>query len=160
MESLHCFFVFGWIKLKFVARGNFRLLISNLNLKRHYQFKILRKCHFSSLRSWFLAQHCLMNWLPWKQRMIYLQSSHLKNFYIWLPKNDISLVKISWTVFKIFSQNTRKPSIFSAVAFWWRHNINMTMTSSIPLPSFIVIWLEIAKLGGGGGAKVPPVFLR
>ena len=31
MESLHCFFVFGWNKLQFGLRGNFRLLISNLN---------------------------------------------------------------------------------------------------------------------------------
>ena len=34
VESLHCFcFVFGWIKLKFGVRGNFRVLISNLNSK-------------------------------------------------------------------------------------------------------------------------------
>ena len=33
VESLHCFFVFGWIKLKFGVRGNCRLLISNLNSK-------------------------------------------------------------------------------------------------------------------------------
>ena len=51
VESLHCFFVFGWIKLKFGVGGNFRLLISNLNSKTQYQFQILRKCHFSSLRS-------------------------------------------------------------------------------------------------------------
>ena len=31
VESLHCFFVFGWIKLKFGVRGNFGLLISNRN---------------------------------------------------------------------------------------------------------------------------------
>ena len=31
VESLYCFFVFGWIKLKFGVKGNFRLLISNLN---------------------------------------------------------------------------------------------------------------------------------
>ena len=43
MESLHCFFVSGWIKLKFNVRGNFRLLISNLNSKTQYQFEILRK---------------------------------------------------------------------------------------------------------------------
>ena len=49
--KFHCFFVFGWIKLKFDAKGNFRLLISNLNSKMQYRFEILRKCHFSSLRS-------------------------------------------------------------------------------------------------------------
>ena len=32
-------------------KGNFRLLISNLNSKTQYQFEIVRKCHFSSLRS-------------------------------------------------------------------------------------------------------------
>ena len=42
------FFVFGWIKLKFGVRGNFTLLISNLNAKTQYQFEILRK---------FLALH-------------------------------------------------------------------------------------------------------
>ena len=30
VESLHCFFVFGWIKLKFGERVNFRVLISDL----------------------------------------------------------------------------------------------------------------------------------
>ena len=30
MESLHRLSVFGWIKLKWGVRGNFRLLISNL----------------------------------------------------------------------------------------------------------------------------------
>ena len=58
----------------------------------------LRKCHFSSIRSWFLTQHPLMNWLPWQQWMTYLQSFNSKNLHIWLPKNDISLVKISWTI--------------------------------------------------------------
>ena len=38
VESLYCFFVFGWIKLKFAVRGNFTLLISNLNSKVQYQF--------------------------------------------------------------------------------------------------------------------------
>ena len=42
-------FVFGWIKLNFAVRGNFRLLISNLNSKTQYRFKILRKCHFRPL---------------------------------------------------------------------------------------------------------------
>ena len=51
VKSLYCFFVFGWIKLKFGVRGNFRLLISNRNSKMPYQFEILRKCHCSSLRS-------------------------------------------------------------------------------------------------------------
>ena len=55
MESLHRFFIFGWIKLKFRVKGNFRLLISNLNSKMQYRFVILRKRHFSSLRSLFLA---------------------------------------------------------------------------------------------------------
>ena len=43
VESLHCFFVFGWIKLKFGVRGNFRLLISNLNSKTQYQLRNLKK---------------------------------------------------------------------------------------------------------------------
>ena len=34
-----------------------------------------------------------------------------------MPKNDISLVKISLRVFEIFSQNPQKSSILSAVAF-------------------------------------------
>ena len=46
VESFHCFFGFGWIKLKFVVKSNFRLLISNLNSKTQYQFEISRKCHF------------------------------------------------------------------------------------------------------------------
>ena len=37
--------------LKFGVRGNFRLVISNLNSKMQHKFEILRKCHFSSLRS-------------------------------------------------------------------------------------------------------------
>ena len=49
VESLHCFFVFRWIKLEFGVRGNFRLLSSNLNSKMQDQFEVLRKCHFSSL---------------------------------------------------------------------------------------------------------------
>ena len=44
-ESLHGFFVFGWIKLKFGVSGNFGLLISNLNSKTQYQFKILTLFH-------------------------------------------------------------------------------------------------------------------
>ena len=56
------FFVSGWIKLKFCVKSNFWLLISNRNSKTQYQFEILRKCHLSSIRSWFLAQHSLMNW--------------------------------------------------------------------------------------------------
>ena len=51
VESFHCFFVFGWIKLKFDVRDNFRLPISNFNLETKYQLEIVRKCHFSSLRS-------------------------------------------------------------------------------------------------------------
>ena len=31
VESLHCFFIFGWIKLQFGVKGNLRLLITNLN---------------------------------------------------------------------------------------------------------------------------------
>ena len=81
VESLHCFFAFRWIKLKLGITGNFRLLISNLNSKAQYQFAILRKCHFSSLRLWFLAQHSLMNWLPWKQWMSCLQSLNFKRYY-------------------------------------------------------------------------------
>ena len=33
---------FGWIKLKLGIRGNFGLLISNLNSKTQYQFEIVR----------------------------------------------------------------------------------------------------------------------
>ena len=40
VESLHCFFVFRWIKLEFGVRGKFRLLILNLNSKTQYQFEI------------------------------------------------------------------------------------------------------------------------
>ena len=46
VESPHCFSGFGWIKLKFGLRDNFRPLISNFNSKTQYQFKILRKCCF------------------------------------------------------------------------------------------------------------------
>ena len=42
---------FGWIKLKFGVRGNFRLLISNLNSKMQYELEILRNSHF------FLLDH-------------------------------------------------------------------------------------------------------
>ena len=58
--------------------------------------------------------------------MTYPQSFNFKNFYIWLPKSDISLVKIRQTFLEIFSQNPRKLSIFPIVAFWWRHKINLT----------------------------------
>ena len=167
MESLHCFFVFERIKLQVGLRGNFRLLISNLNSKTQYEFEILRKCHFSSLGSWFLAQHPLMNWLPWQQWMIYLQSFNFKNFYIWLPKNDISLLKISWTVLRYSAKTFENLPFFQLSHFddvmkstwWWRHQnfcqFVKIFTHSIFLPSFIVIWLEIAKLQGGG-AKWPP----
>ena len=43
VERLHCFLVFGSIKLTFGVRGNFGLLISNLNSKMQYRFEILRK---------------------------------------------------------------------------------------------------------------------
>ena len=123
-------FVFGWIQLNFGVRGNFRFLISNLNSKMQYLFTILRKCHFSSLRSWFLAQHD--SWTGYHGNSVWFIFHLLiiKNFYIYLPKSDISLVKISWTVFEIFSQNAQKSAIFSAVSFWWHYKINMTMTSS------------------------------
>ena len=51
VERLHCFFVFGWMKLKFGVRGNFRHLISNLNptrgligLTRIANLKIKKAC--------------------------------------------------------------------------------------------------------------------
>ena len=47
VKSLHGFFVFGWIKLKFGVRGKFRVLISNRNSKKPYQFEVLRKLFFS-----------------------------------------------------------------------------------------------------------------
>ena len=72
--------------VKFGVRGNFNLLTSNLNSKTKYQFEILRKSHFSSLRSWFLAQHSLINWLPWQHWMTCLQSFNSKGCYRWLPK--------------------------------------------------------------------------
>ena len=43
VENLHCFFVSGWIKLKFDVRGIFALLISNLKSETQYQFEIFRK---------------------------------------------------------------------------------------------------------------------
>ena len=134
-----------------------------------YQFEILRKCHFSSFRSWFLAQYSLMNWLPWQEWMTYLQSFNFKNFDIRLPKSDISLVKICWTVFEIFSQNPQKRSIFQLSHFddvikstWRRRHQNFCQfvkifTHSISSPRFIVIWFEIDKLRGF--APPPPVFL-
>ena len=166
MESLHCFFVFGWIKLKFGVRVNFRLLISNLNSKTQYQFAILRKCHFSSIRSWFLAQQSLMNWLPWQQWVVYLQSFNFKTFYIWFPKIDRSLVKFE--PFLRYSAKTLEICYFFQLSHFddaikstwrWRHQnvcqfINIS-THSIPFPSFIVFWLEMTKLGEGG-AKWPP----
>ena len=112
VESLHCFFVFWWIKLKFGVRGNFILLISNLNSETQHQFEIFRKYYFSSLRSWFLAQHPLMNGLPWEQWMTCLSSFNFKRYYRWLPKNDIRLVKISGTVFEIFSKKALKTFYF------------------------------------------------
>ena len=87
--SLHCFLVFEWIKLKFSVRGYFWLLISNLSSKTQYWFKVLKKFHLSSLRSWFLAQQSLMNWLPWQQWMTCLQSFNFKRYYRWLPKNEV-----------------------------------------------------------------------
>ena len=67
VESLHCFVVSRWIKLKFGIKGNFGLLISDINSKRQYQFDILRKMSlfFSSIM--ILAQHSHKNWLPWQQ---------------------------------------------------------------------------------------------
>ena len=70
-----------------------------------------------------------MNWLPWQQWMTYRQSFNFKNFYTWLPKHDISLVKISWTVFEIFSQTLENVLFFQLSHFndvikstWrWRH---------------------------------------
>ena len=49
VESLHCFFAFGWIKLTFGVRGNFRFLISNLNSETQYQFEILKNTTFLPL---------------------------------------------------------------------------------------------------------------
>ena len=37
--------------LLFGVRGNFRLLISNLNSKTQYLLAVLSQCHFSSFRS-------------------------------------------------------------------------------------------------------------
>ena len=46
MESLYCFLVFGWIKLKFGVRGHVRLLILNLNSNTQYKSEILKNATF------------------------------------------------------------------------------------------------------------------
>ena len=69
MESLHFFFAFFIDLAKHIGIGdNFELLISNLNSKTQYWFKILRKnATFLPFQSLFLAQHSLKNLLPWQQ---------------------------------------------------------------------------------------------
>ena len=103
-----------------------------------------------------IAQYSLMNWLLWQQWMTYLQSFNFKNVYIRLPKSDISLAKICWTVFEIFNQNPRKVLFFPLSHFddvikstWHFCQFVKISTHSIFLPSFIVTWLEIAKLRRG-----------
>ena len=120
---------------------------------------------FSSLCSWSLAQHSPMSWLPWQQGMSCLQSLISKSTTDDCLKHNISLVKISWDIFWIFSKSPRKPSTFLSVATHqndddvmkpnWRGSHQTfsqfvkISTNSMSPPSFIVIWLEIAKLEGG-----------
>ena len=170
MESLHCFFVFGWIKLKFGVRGNFRLLISNLSSETQYQFEILRKCHFSSLRSWFLAQHSLMNWFPWQQWMTYLQSFNFKNVYIRLPKIDISLVR-SVKSFLRYSAKTLKNLLFFQLSHFndviksirrWRHQNFLSICKDFYIYYTLIkfhrhlTWNSQARRG----AKIPTSLFR
>ena len=58
-----------------------------------------------------------MNWLPWKQRMTYLKSFNLKNFYLWLPKSDISLVKINVTVLRYSAKTLENLLSFQLLHF-------------------------------------------
>ena len=123
-------------KLKFGVRGNFRLLISNLNSKMQYQFEIVRKCHFSSLKSWCLAQHSLMNRLPWQQWMTYPHVFNSKRYYRWLPSNHISVMKTSWTVFEIFSKNPRNHFDDVRKSIWNRRGGGGGGEGILPYPSF------------------------
>ena len=85
VESLHWFFVCGWSKLKLDVRGNFWLLISNLDSKMQYQFEILRKMplfFFSILifnPALPQAEFVTMAW------MTCLQSFSFKRYCRWLP---------------------------------------------------------------------------
>ena len=101
---------------------------------------------------------------------MYLPSFNFKNFYMYLLKSDISLVKISWTVLRYSAQMLKNLLFFQLSHFddvikstWrWRHQKFQSQfvkisTHSIPLPSFVFFWLEIAKIGGGQHS--PPVFL-
>ena len=57
--SLYCFFVFGWIKVKFGVRGNFGLLTSNLISKTQYHFEISSK-----MPPFFLFDHDFQHSTP------------------------------------------------------------------------------------------------
>ena len=114
-RSLRSFFVLGWINLTFGVGGNFGRLISNLSSKMRYQYKIVRTMPLFFSLIMILAKHSLMKWLRLQQGMISNLLILNDTIYSCL-KNDISLVNISWTVFEIFSKNTRKPSTFLAVA--------------------------------------------
>ena len=72
--------------------------------RTHYQKKTPRK------RACFLAKQYLINWLSWQQEMTYVPFRNLKNTLDNCLKCDTSLVKISWTVFEIFSNRPPPPS--------------------------------------------------
>ena len=111
----------NWIKLTFGVRGNFMLLISNLNSNMQYQFEILTKYHFSSLRSWFLPS--TPSWIG------YHGNNEWPIFNLLISKTstyNCLKMKCFWYI----QPKPSKSYILSAVAFWWRHKINMTMTSS------------------------------
>ena len=80
------------------------------------------------LWSCFLANHSLINWLSWQQEIACLQFFVSKDTPDNYLKLDISLVKISWTVFEIFSKSPQ-----------------MTI---LPLPSPIQIRLISSKTKG------------
>ena len=93
-----------------------------------------------------------MNWQQWTTS---LKSSNFKRFYRRLPKMSTVLWKSVKSPLR-YSAKILKTLQFLAVAFWWRHKINIIKNFNqfvkisihgISLPSFIVIWLEIAKLG-------------
>ena len=80
-EKSSLFLCFSMDQAKIWCKGNFGLLFWNLSSKMQYRLKILRKCHFSSLWPLFLAQHPLINWLPWQQSMTCLPSFNTKKYY-------------------------------------------------------------------------------
>ena len=109
------FAVFLRIKIKFGVWGNFGLLISNLCSKLSNAPKVVNK-----YTTFFLFH----------QKLTYLLL--LKHTVDNCLRNDISLVKITWTIFEIFSKNPQN-LLFSCCHTSkqsWDHSIEMTMTSS------------------------------